>query len=411
MSSTNIAVISDLHIGKLARAKDLCPNEKDGPTVDNTYQQKFFDFIDQNDDIFSDYLIIPGDVTNESQFEEIKLASEFISTIARKLKVSDDKIIFVPGNHDVDWKVLKIGNDPLRLKQRYDPLCLNDFIFCKLMAIGEGHVLHEPYMSYYESDNLIVVSYNSSWHDSPQKAMHYGILDDNHIPKIEKYFDSVKTNNSKIKVFLVHHHPIGYSNPVPGELNFSQMQNSEQLFRLLDKGRFDFLIHGHIHQPRFKVQTLDCSKPLGIFSAGSFSFTLPIEWNGVINNQFHLIKIDGRDPETQNVQGKIESWAYYFGTGWIESEPHRDGISHEEPFGVYLTHDQIMLSLEDVIKNLFTKNDWIDKEMLLSAFPKLMYLRPNRVLDVLDELSEKIHFKRVYDNLNKVVLLKLKEDN
>ena len=67
-----LAVISDLHVGLAARAKDLCPEppavpRKDFLTynskTDNDYRSRFVRFV-QDQHLTADYLILPGDITH-----------------------------------------------------------------------------------------------------------------------------------------------------------------------------------------------------------------------------------------------------------------------------------------------------------------------------------------------------------
>src|SRR5262249_13902779 len=151
-----------------------------------------------------------------------------------------------------------------------------------------------------------------------------------------------------VRLFLVHHHPVAYDSPVDGPPDFSQMVNCEELFKLLRRYYFDLVIHGHTHQPRFHTLQAESSIPIGVLAAGSFSLQLPAEWQGKVNNQFHMLTIDGRDPATHCVQGELASWTYYFGHGWSPSTLDREGIAHTEPFGAYVGPHDCRTLLEGV---------------------------------------------------------------
>ena len=133
----NLAVMSDLHVGLAARAKDLCPEPPATPKkhrdrynrkIDDAYKQKFVQFV-KRERITADYLALPGDLTNSAQPKEVQLASEFILEAAHALGVPHDKIVFAPGNHDVDWSVFDPNDDTgVRWGQRYDPIGHKAFI-------------------------------------------------------------------------------------------------------------------------------------------------------------------------------------------------------------------------------------------------------------------------------------------
>lgn len=53
-----------------------------------------------------DYIVISGDfVDNGSDQTAMKKAFNFIKIVSSKLKIPFEKIIIVPGNHDLSWTV------------------------------------------------------------------------------------------------------------------------------------------------------------------------------------------------------------------------------------------------------------------------------------------------------------------
>ena len=185
MKKINLAIISDLHIGHKARSKDLCPYETD--KMDEKYKEKFIQFLSENN-ISADYLILPGDISDSGQYEEIVLAKEIITTIANELKIKKDKIFSSPGNHDVDWEEIKANYQNTkqisshRFMKRYNPIKEQFFKSKNIKQLYET-----PYFGTWEDDNIFLISYNSSFDDRP-------ILNDNSV-NIEHYG---KINNETI---------------------------------------------------------------------------------------------------------------------------------------------------------------------------------------------------------------------
>ena len=93
-----MAVLSDLHVGPGARAKDLCPAGIDSHAIEDAYKDTFLTFLRKNS-IVASYLVLPGDISHFGDPSEVKLASQVISEVAKMLKVKRDHLIFVPGNH------------------------------------------------------------------------------------------------------------------------------------------------------------------------------------------------------------------------------------------------------------------------------------------------------------------------
>lgn len=409
MHSFRIAVLSDFHVGDSARASDLCPSDYDDSRkvhmIESNYCERFLAFI-SDEGIKAQYLVLPGDMTNEAQPSEVRLASEVVLQIADQLGVKESDMVFVPGNHDVDWKVLELGKDPVRLRQRFDPISADEFIFSRVMSGSSQTLVEEPYLTAWELDDLLIVGFNSSWHDNPDELLHYGRIDDGQLSALEDLLDRVDLSQEKLRIFLIHHHPITYSNPAPGRPDFSQLVNSERLLEILGKRFFDVIVHGHIHQPRFRTHEIDASTPIGILSAGSFSFSLPREWDGCVTNQFHLICVNGRSGDTNLVEGYVRSWAYFYAHGWIPSDRERDGIAHREPFGQYENPHLLRDSLKACLSDLFSTSSWVDWSGLVAVLPSVEYMRPDRVVDALDALAEELGF-RIHDRTpERLVLLK-----
>lgn len=320
MKPIKLAVLSDLHVGEKSRAKDFRPTDT-GRMGDVDYKKNFLEFISKKK-ISADYLIIPGDITNKAQPNEFRLASQIVSEIARAFSINDNKIIFVPGNHDADWMPMK--NDPtdktgFRKAQRYEPICLEALIFEKIMRKAKRHMFRKPDFSWWEFKDLLVLGYNSSWHDGPETHIHHGLIANESLNEIEKCLQKIDLAHDRLRLFLVHHHPLQYSNPIPNEPDFSIMTNSGNLIDLLTKYHFDLLIHGHKHVPYFCSQIKDSGFPLVILCAGSFSAEIEIQWNGIVNNQFHLINISDRDKNNKCIYGDVSSWTYIVSQGWIPS--------------------------------------------------------------------------------------------
>src|SRR4051794_38782117 len=105
-----IAIISDIHIGPAARAKDLAPSPGADDRRDAQFLHRFESFV-RNEGLSADLLIVAGDITSEAKHSEFMHASTIVLKVAEWLGVERDKIFFVPGNHDVNWDTLKRPGD------------------------------------------------------------------------------------------------------------------------------------------------------------------------------------------------------------------------------------------------------------------------------------------------------------
>ncbi len=405
MEPMKIAVFSDVHVGSGARAKDLCPPPRNKGKVDDKYVDKFLGFI-REFKLRADYLLIPGDITESAQPEEVQLASDLVNAVSDALGVPPSQVAIVPGNHDVDWAGLT-PEDPTgyRWKHRYDTINGEEFIFRTIFATGGSKILADPHFDCWKFGNLVVVGYNSAHHDKPN-ADHFGFIMPANLDAMRESLNGSAFSQDVIKVFLVHHHPFTYAQGpfmIPDD---SIMVNSDLLCAILREFRFDILIHGHKHIPRFLTLSLEGTAPVAVLSSGSFSAELDTKWAGSINNQFHIIDIKDRDGEENMILGHVKSWAYNCMRGWEPSIRESTGISHIEPFGTYFLPERTKTLLRPIIAERLTQADYVEWSWVINKLPQLKYLRPENITRALDEIAPDFGCRRMHKDPEKIILLK-----
>lgn len=399
-----LAVMSDLHVGLAARAKDLCPeppaNKRKNRTrynskSDDAYAEKFLDFIRRDgEEIRADYLILPGDLTNAGKPSEVKIASKLILQAADALGVAHDKIVFTPGNHDLDWSRHDLGDDTgISWGDRYNALGHSTFHFREIIDRGIGDVLAPPYFIAWTFDDLITIAYNSSSQDNPLGTdhIHHGFADPDHIDALRAYLQSITIPDDTLRLFLVHHHPLDFSDPIPS-FDFSLMQNADNLLDLLHEFRFDLIIHGHKHHPRFETHTTSTYPHLPILCSGSFSVEIDTQWSGTVENQFHLVEVNGRTGTENRIQGNIVSWANNRARGWIPSDEFTHGIHHISPFGNYVMPDKLDALIESFIRTHLYKHPDVQWKHVLDEFPHLEHLPAKSAEAAFSRLATKFDY-------------------
>jgi UDP-2,3-diacylglucosamine pyrophosphatase LpxH len=397
-----LAVLSDIHVGAGARAQDLCPDQNKN-AIDKNYRDLFLQFI-RDKEIKPDYLLIPGDVSHSAQPAELEMASRFITDLCQELHIAEDRVLFVPGNHDVDWSVLN-AKDPtgFRRAQRYAPLQNKEWIFDRVLRKAASDLLSPAYFCIWDAPDLLTVGYNSSWHDDTKSPIHHGLVAQEHITALERALMTLDLSPRRVRVFMAHHHPVSYSDPVPNEPEFSGMTNAQNLLSMLRRHQFDVLIHGHRHSPNFQTHIVDSGFPLAILSAGSFSATLDPRWSGYVNNQFHLFRISGRDKDHQAVHGVVESWAYLCSQGWIPSQKH-NGIRHQVPFGTYLQFHQLRPRLRNILATHFARRQYTTWAEIVASDPPLEHVPADLAIEVLSSLTSELSFD-THEGVDGLVLL------
>ena len=75
-----------------------------------------------------DYLIISGDIANESIPDDYNAAFHLIDGIIKGFGLENRKIIIVPGNHDLNWGLSKKGYRFVYMDEAPDPLPKGGYI-------------------------------------------------------------------------------------------------------------------------------------------------------------------------------------------------------------------------------------------------------------------------------------------
>jgi 3',5'-cyclic AMP phosphodiesterase CpdA len=341
-----IAVVSDLHIGSGARGLDLCPHfledsKKIGREPDYLAT---FEALAASLDIAANpisMLCVTGDISNGAHVEEFKCADMAIQRIAKSLSVPNEKIYFVPGNHDVHWGVMKLEPTSFWTRHRYAPLLQDDLNFSK--SIGSaitGSFDQDPYFVIWETEEALIVGINSAAYDGPEEETHHGLIRQESLGALADFLKTKPIKSTQLRMCMLHHHPVQYSEATPDSADFSIAVNAENLVLLLNENRFDLIIHGHKHHPRLKSNFSNNSHPYVTLCAGSFSAVLHPLHYGSISNSFHIIDVEGRDQSTQGILGEVNSWTFSPGDKWGPSHQIK-GMHATEVFGSSATISEI----------------------------------------------------------------------
>ncbi|WP_164732291.1 metallophosphoesterase family protein [Flagellimonas oceanensis] len=344
--------------------------------------------------ISADALLVPGDLTHTAKHAEAQFGVSLLKDIAAILGVDNKNVFIVPGNHDVDWTLLNgLSDEEFEMKKKFRFLGLDDAtntIFSVPGIMNNGSLFKNPYFNIWDRDDYIVAGINSAYDDLPTTQPHYGRFYRDSISKLNDELKKI-TAPDKIKICLIHHHPIQYSDPVPN-IDFSVMVDSELLFDVLDEHNFDFLIHGHKHVPMLNTHRLKSGRLLNVLCSGSFSAYLSTKLSGFVNNQFHLIEIHDKDSASEDVKGIIKSWAYKSTPIWEKSSPSL-GIRHILPFGSELQPHELQKKLTVEIQSIFSTKSFIKVSDITNKDPLLKYIPYSTLIDSLKKLEQSLNFE------------------
>ncbi|MCP3060966.1 metallophosphoesterase [Myxococcus sp. K38C18041901] len=246
--------IKILHISDLHRTND---EKVSNPEVLNDLLAAIRTF---NDGPF-DLIVLSGDITQEATEDEFKEAEQFLDDLATKLMNGvRERIIVVPGNHDINWKAASAGNFKLTRgtvpedgKQRPG-----------LVVVPNGYILpteetaqqaisnfRDSYHRFYKTNYPSVTQERFQFLEP--KDLPIGILaldtiigmhhfsDTPHVDRTA-LIDGLQKAQATAKRFIAvgHHGPIRLRNQHDGVEGWC-------LERLLD-GQAAMYLHGHVHE-------------------------------------------------------------------------------------------------------------------------------------------------------------------
>lgn len=342
-------------------------------------------------------LCVLGDISNRAHSDEFKLADAVILKIAHALNLTEDKIFFVPGNHDVHWPVMSMEPKSFWTDYRYAPLLQKDLLFDRrVKAAAFGALDLAPYCLAWNTSDAFIVGINSAAYDGPDEKTHSGLIKQESIAKLETILTAKPFVPGQLRICLLHHHPIQYSEPSPDVRDTSIAVNSENLLTLLSHHRFDLILHGHKHQPRLKSHHSNNSHPYITMCAGTFSAVLDPLQSGTITNAFHVINVEGRDSDTLGIKGKVETWSFSPQEKWKRGH-QITGMPFLEVFGSNATSAEIDARVAAALSAVMSAQGYCKWSAIVAREPELEYIRTDSVFTAMKSASDVQGFSMVGD--------------
>jgi len=395
-SKFQFLVVSDLHIGAKAKPAEFKPDTVSWD-ITKGFLHQFEQFVDR-ERIQPNLLIVSGDITNAADPREVKHASKVIEWIAKKVGLTKDEVVAVPGNHDLHWAVSNLDEDGKSFWSgfRFAPFTHGECFLTDVMARKDGNVFAAPFFQLRKMQKAVTCAINSAAFDFPTTKPHRGSIIENSIAQLDTALRRLPPADDMYRICVVHHHPLNYSDLDQDLPDFSALVNAENLVKVLTAHRFDFLVHGHKHVPFFTVHSRDGATRLPILGAGSFSANLiePL-YQGRIVNQLHIIDFNGRDPGTKVGFGRVKSWAHIATHGWVPSKKQHHGIPHLSGFGKYHDHTFIENLIRRVVGFQVKSKGFLEGRQLFTLDADLSYVPTDLISAAIEKVGATDNWKIV----------------
>jgi calcineurin-like phosphoesterase family protein len=239
-----------------------------------------------------DFVIISGDLTCSSEPNEFNAASEFLVALSSKLNIQKEKILIVPGNHDIKWT-----NPTSSTPETQSELNYSNFLQVFYQKKAENFFCNLAF-----DEHIALLGLNSIRIEPRMHGIGY-IGDD----QLDYAFESIlKDHRDKILIACAHHHilPVNAIEPISEGKNVSLMADAKLVADRLLEEKAILYLHGHMHTPFFSVLRringdieANQEQELFVFSAGSLSAVKEkIDFFG--RNHYNIYKISNNSIET-----------------------------------------------------------------------------------------------------------------
>lgn len=257
------------------------------------------------------YLVVSGDIGTKSTSGEYKKAFDLVDGIVKRFGLISERVVIVPGNHDLNWDLSDEGYDLIPKRKITESMIKKE----NLVSAGEVGALKCDYDRHNKrfkhfSDHFYKKIYSGV--DYPLDYSNQAIIFENTEDKIlfvglnsswkvdnhHKKAASVNTNslskaigiinndiyNDWLKIAVAHH-------PVTGEESMN-----DEFMELLAVAGFRIYLHGHLHEAINNKFMYDFKHNIHIIGAGTFGSPAKEQRTG-IPLQYNLLIIDTKTKE------------------------------------------------------------------------------------------------------------------
>ena len=254
------------------------------------------------------FVVISGDIAYQAIDTEYQAAFEFVNELRAGLSLPSDRIVIVPGNHDVNWKL-----SSLNLSQRFDTyLTFVERVYGNMFSstypfvswdfkIGSPRPAPHEILSVHKSEEseIVFIGFNSCALEDDKR--HFGAIGKPQLDHAEQLLKGI--GSAWTKVAVLHHHVL----PLESRLSLGDggagmdgtlVRDYSLVEREFHKLGFDLVLHGHKHEPGVRVSQLvnafgpEGGKSLVVCGAGSAGVEkeeLPNDWG----NHFSIYRLSG----------------------------------------------------------------------------------------------------------------------
>lgn len=301
--------VSDLQFGKYHRFADPAGGF-------DTLLHRLCDDLDllaREHGLVPDVVALTGDLAEWGKKSEFEQVAVFCEQLRDRLKLDPDRLLVVPGNHDINWKLCSsyfdrcAGNDE-EPRPPYWPKWEHYVgLFQRLYRDVERYRFTqlEPWTLFeIGSLQLVVAGLNSTIHESHRDADHHGFLGEE---QLRWFGDRLADYHRRgwLRLGIVHHNAVRRA-----AIDEENLKDADDLRNILGD-QLHLILHGHTHEGR--VEMLGPALP--VISTGSAAVARdqrpgPPGVPGEVPNQYQLVRLtpDGLWHATRQYTHERKRW-------------------------------------------------------------------------------------------------------
>lgn len=339
----HIAIMSDIHYGKLAAYEDFSGGEEHlDVDAENAISMKD-EIVKLYKEFKPEYLFLPGDLTSRALPSEFQKLEKLLLDINKK-SGCDPVMLYAAGNHDTQWHISNISDDPV---DKGELLAIASIPFernfsRKMQFTKQANL---PFAGEYEDERIHAVVLNTGYFSRSDEDYHHGKIG---IEQLEWLKTVFPLSDSKWRIVLMHHHPFPLKYPTISK-DISCIEEGADLIDFIARSGVDLVVHGHRHHPIIRTKYDNTwANPITFLCAGSVSVQAKYRFAGSIPNTFHIVEMENE----KAISRIIKTLNYEFSAidGWriskYKDETPYDGISY---YGEIIENAELVTELEKII--------------------------------------------------------------
>jgi 3',5'-cyclic AMP phosphodiesterase CpdA/tetratricopeptide (TPR) repeat protein len=233
-------------------------------------------------------LVVSGDLTYRARPDEFEQAAGFLGRLCDGLDLPRDKVVLVPGNHDVSWPaattdVSRRFDDYLSFLESFygedlfrerHPLITWD------LKVGSSRPEPSEILGFSTDGHVAFAALSSCVYETDQD--HYGFVGRKQLDRLTELVQA-RASDVHTKIAVLHHHlhPFPEAIALPGNepwADASTTRDAGLVERRLEKLGFDLVLHGHKHKPQVRQTyvsprtpnpAIQTARPLVVSGCGS----------------------------------------------------------------------------------------------------------------------------------------------